>query len=103
VVPHLAQALVGKFADKLDVGFVNGTGRILVGSLVAVALVGLRVGLGPGTDFVFVDTNLAIFEPGIKFWQRLTMVVFTDAGIHAVIPLMDPTNQVITRDITVGH
>ncbi len=80
-----------------------GSSTVLVGALVAVTLVGLRVGLGPGTDFVFVDTNLAVFEPGVKFRQRLAVVVFTDAGIHAVIPLVDPANQVITRDIAVGH
>ena len=61
MVADLAEPFIGKFADELDVGFRIRAGRVLVGPLVSIALVGLRMVFCPGNDLILVDADLPFF------------------------------------------
>jgi hypothetical protein len=53
-----AEAVIGEHADELDVRFEGGARRILVCALVGIPIVGLRMIIGPGGDFVLVNEYL---------------------------------------------
>ena len=58
-----AQAVRAQMGDvRLDGGAV----RILVRALVFVSLIGLGVILHPGGDFIFINQDLAILNPGLE-------------------------------------
>jgi hypothetical protein len=77
--------------------------RVLVSTLVGVALERLRVRLRPRANLVLVDTHFAVFDPGIELRQCLTVAILTDTRVDAVVPVMYPADEVVAVDVTVGH
>ena len=103
VMTYLAEAVIGQHANQFDVRFVDRSGRVLVRTLVCTPVIRLRMIYSPGGNFVFVDENLTVIQPGIEFRQRLAVVVLADATIEAVVPAVHSTYQVRTVNMAVRH
>ncbi len=57
----------------------------------------------PGGDLVGVDQHLAGLGPGRKFRQHFVVVVFGDACVDAVVPVVQPADEVVAVDAAVGE
>ena len=77
--------------------------RVGVEAEILVPLEGLRVVLPPSADLVRVDQNLAVLSPRGELGQDFFVIVFADAGIEAVVPVVDAADQVLAVDMAVGH
>jgi hypothetical protein len=84
-------------------GFVGRARRILIGSLVAVMIERLRMLPLPRGNFIAIDPDLIIFHPGGELCQLFGVVVFTDAGIQPVIPVVYATDEIVALDIPIRH
>jgi hypothetical protein len=103
VVADLAQPVPGQRVDVLAPRLIGGAVHILVQPQVLVAPVGLGVHAGPLGDGVGVHQDLVALDPGCEAVQRLGVGVLADAGVQAVVPAVDPADQVGAVDVTVGH
>ncbi len=103
MVAGLAETVRRELADELDVGLICSAGVVLVNALVRVALIRLRVLLRPGANLIFINEHLAILEPARELVQRLRVVVFADARIQPIVPVVHAADQVVAVDEAVGH
>ena len=103
MMTNFAQTFISQLANKFHIGFIGGADRILKCPLITVALVRLRMTSRPRGNFIFIDADLAIFDPAVELGQRFGIVVFANTGIHPVVPAMHSANDVVTINMSVGH
>ena len=75
VVAHLGESMLRQVLDVLGVRLFRPAVDILVQALIGIPVIGLRVGTGPGPDFVLVHPDLPVLDPGIESMQPLGRVV----------------------------
>ena len=75
------------FRRAVDVG---------VQAQVLVPVVWLGMFDAPGDNFIFVHVHGIVtgINPGGEFMQSFGVVIFAHAGVVAIIPIVDTTNQV---------
>ena len=98
-----AQAVFRVILDQFDVRFVLRPVNVRVETEIFVAPVGLRMGLRPIGDFVRVDPDLPVLDGGREFPERLFVVVFADAGVEAIVPVVDAADQIVAIDMAIGQ
>ena len=100
----LAQPVPGIIADQSVIGLLGrAVACIGVQAQIIVAVEGLRVIPCPGSDFIFVDKHIAIFDPGSEFRQFLIVGIFGNTEIEPVIPIVNAANQIVATYKSVGH
>ncbi len=101
VMAGFLQAVLGVGLDLLDMRLDRIAVHVGVKAEIAVALERLRMFGFPRGHLVGIDEDLPVFDPASEFLQNFMVVVFTDAGIEAVIPMMQPAHQIVAIDIAV--
>ena len=96
------QAVFSELLNILCMRFFGAAVYVLVQALVGIPLVGLRMPRCPVANFVFVDLDLPVLDPGIELRQHFRVVVFADPGIDPVIPTVKAADQVVAVDVAVG-
>jgi hypothetical protein len=61
--------------------------------------------LGKGVNLGAIDENSVFIriQPGRELVERLVVVVLADAGVQAVVPLVDAADEVLAVDVAVGQ
>ena len=65
--------------------------------------IGLGVLLLPLQDLVEVDVQGVVFDPRGELVQPLAVVVAADPRVEDVVPAVQPADQVVALDASVGH
>ena len=108
-VHHAMVAGLGKAVARIALNqrvvrlFRRAVAGVGIGTQVAVAVEGLRVGQRPGADLVGVDPHLAVVDPGRELGQHLGVVVSRDAAVEAVVPVVQAADEVVALHMTVGQ
>ena len=100
VVADLLQAVPGELLDVAVVGLLGRAVDIGVQAQVLVAPVGLRELVVPRRHLGFVheDRVRAGVDPRAELVQRFLGVVGADAGVEAVVPVVNAADQVVAPD-----
>ena len=75
---------------------------ILVGPLVAVAVVRLGMIELPGGDLILIDPHLVVFDPAAEPGQLLLILILADAGVEAIVPTVDTADEVCPFNTPIG-
>ena len=105
VMPPFFQAVLRQLLNVLVVGFLRPAVDVGVEAEVFVALVGLGKVDVPGLHlfFVHVDRVVVGVDPGGEFVEGFVVAVRTDAGVVAIVPVVDAADQVVASDGAVGE
>ena len=105
VMSDPVESVPGQFLNVEVEGFLGPAVYVRIQAEVLVALVGLRMRLGKGVNLGAIDEHgvLIRIQPGRELVERLVVVVLADAGIQAVVPLMDAADEVLAVDVAVGQ
>ena len=103
VVAGLAEAVPRIALDEPNVRLLGRRVRVGVETEILVPPEGLRVFLLPRADLVRIDQNLAFLDPRGELGEDFFVVIFADAGIEAVIPVVHAADQVLAVDVAVRH
>jgi len=102
VVAKLAQTVLGEMLNVLIVGFFGTAVKVLVETLIRIAIIGLRILLFPGCNFLLVDPNGAVLDPGLEVVELFLRVVRADPGRVAVVPACSSSGQRMTTRSTLA-
>ncbi len=97
VMAQLAQSVSGQLLDVAVLRLVRRAVDVLIESEIGVTLVGLWIVDGPGCDLAFVDQDSVrlLVDPSTELVQRLVVGILADAGVGAVVPVVEPADQVV--------
>ena len=95
VMADLGQTIAGIGLDQSVEGLGGVMAGILIIAQIRVSIERLGIFIVPGGDLVFVHVELAALHPGGELMQRFFIVVFRNAGVVAVIPIMHAANQIV--------
>ena len=105
MVPHALDAASGQQLDVAVMGFSRRAVEVRVQSEVPVPVIGLCVLLFPLPDLggVYEHRVLVRVDPRPELVQYLVVGVLAHTGIVSIVPVVHPTDEVLTADVPVGE
>ena len=77
--------------------------RILILTLIRVAVIRLGVTLRPCCNLALIHPDSIIFYDGSELVQDFALAVARHAGVVSVIPCVHTTDKIVADDFAIGH
>ena len=88
-------ALASEHLDVAIAGLFRGSVNVLVEAEIFVSLKRLRVFGCEGVDVGFFDQYIIAVDRRFKFMKCFSVVVFADAGVDPIIPVVNSTERLL--------